>query len=160
VSGFFSTGLAQKERPTDPRADRRNRRPQRRQLFCPAHPEQRIEGNGKKYFLHLLTPEQLQERGMGHRRAQLVIEAYPVLVLSDEWLEELFCPQCGSTRWCHITKHNRVEHTVRWAPRDLWQQVAHVDPLQPNPTVSEYTRRSARRPSFKRADSKRFFDPG
>jgi len=140
-------------------SSRRNRRPQRRQLFCPAHPEQRIEGNGRKYFLHLLTPEQLQQRGMSHRKAQLVIEAYPVLVLSDEWLEELFCLQCGTSRWCHITSHNGVGHTVRWAPRDLWQQVAHVDPLQPNPMVSEYTWRSARRQSFKRADGQRFFDP-
>ena len=91
-------------------------------MFCPAHPEQRIEGNGQKYFLHLLTAEHVQQRGMGHRKAQLLIEAYPVLVLSDEWLEELFCPQCGSSRWCHITKHSHVEHTVRWAPRELWQQ--------------------------------------
>jgi len=140
-------------------SSRRNRRTQRRQLFCPAHPKQRIEGNGQKYFLHLLTPEQLQQRGMSHLRAKLVIEAYPVLVLSDEWLEQLFCPQCGSSRWCHINKHNRVEHTVRWAPRELWEQVAHVDPLHPNPTVSEFTRRSAGRPSLKRADGKRFFDP-
>jgi len=103
---------------------------------------------------------ELQQRGMGLLKAQLVIEAYPVLVLSDEWLEELFCPQCGCSRWCHITKHSRVEHTVRWAPRELWQQVAHVDPLQPNPTVSEFTRRSARRPSLKRTDGKRIFDPG
>ena len=139
---------------------RRNRRPPRRQLYCPAHPEQRIEGNGQKYFLHLLTPEQLQQRGMGHQKAKLVIEAYPVLVLSNEWLEEMFCPQCGSSRWCHITKQSRVEHTVRWAPQELWQQVAHVDPLQPNPTVSEFTRRSARRLSLKQAGGKRFFDPG
>ncbi len=73
----------------------RNRRPNRRMLFCPAHPEQRIEGNGKKYFLHLLTPEALKVRGMSDKRAQLVIAAYPVLVLSNEWLEELFCPKCG-----------------------------------------------------------------
>jgi hypothetical protein len=138
----------------------RSRRPQKRQLWCPAHPEQRLEGNGKKYFLHLLTPEQLQQRGMSLRRAQLVIEAYPVLVLSNEWLEDLFCPQCGSSRWCHITKNDRVEHTVRWAPRDLWQQVAHVDPLHPNPTVSAFTRLAARRPSLKRADGQNFFDPG
>jgi hypothetical protein len=138
---------------------RRNRRPQRRQLFCPAHPEQRIEGNGQKYFLHLLTPEELKARGMGHKLAQLVIEAYPVLVLSNEWLEELFCPQCGGSRWCHVTRVDRVLHTVRWAPRDLWQQVAHVDPLQPNPTVSEFSRRSARMPSLKRADGKRFHEP-
>ena len=54
---------------------RRNRRPKRRELFCPAHPDQRIEGNGKKYYLHLLQPEQLQQRGMSAKRAQLVINA-------------------------------------------------------------------------------------
>ena len=142
------------------RQPRRNRRPKRRELFCPAHPEQRIEGCGKKYFLHLLTPEQLKARGMGDKNAKLLIQAYPVLVLSNEWLEELFCPSCGCNRWCHITKDHSNHHNVRWAPRDLWEQVAHVDPLQPNPTVSQFTRRSARRPSLKRADGKRVFDPG
>ena len=96
---------------------------------------------------------------MPHKTAQLVIQTYPVLVLSNEWLEELFCPQCGSSRWCHVIQHNRVEHSVRWAPQDLWQQVAHVDPSCPNPTVSEYTRRSARRPSLNRTDGRRFWDP-
>ena len=113
----------------------RHRRPKRRALFCPAHPDQRIEGNGRKYFLHLLSPEELQQRGMTSKQARLVIHAYPVLVLSNEWLEELFCPQCGTSRWCHINKHDRVEHSVRWAPRDLWEQVAHVDPTAANPTV-------------------------
>ena len=132
----------------------------RRQLFCPEHPEQLIYGNGRKYFLHLLTPEELRVRGMSHKRAQLVINAYPVLVLSNEWLEELFCPTCGNTRWCHITQQERHVHSVRWAPPELWQQVAHVDPLVPNPSVSQFTRRSARRASLNRADGKRLFDPG
>ena len=66
-------------------------------------------------------------------------------MLSNEWLEELFCHVCGTSRWCHVTKHNREEHTVRWAPRDLWEQEAHVDPVVANPTVSEFTRRQARR---------------
>ena len=136
----------------------RNRRPKRRMLFCPAHPEQRIEGNGKKYFLHLLTPEALKVRGMSDKRARLVIAAYPVFVLSNEWLEELFCPKCGCNRWCQVTKHDRIDHSVRWAPRELWEQVAHVDPVVANPTVSEFTRRSARRASIKRADGKRFYD--
>ena len=61
---------------------KRNRRPKKRQLFCPAHPEQLIEGNGRKYYLHLLQPGQLQERGIPAKRAQLIINAYPVLVLS------------------------------------------------------------------------------
>ena len=137
---------------------RRNRHPKKRELFCPAHPEQRIQGNGKKYFLHLLQPEQLQRRGINAKKAQLILNAYPVLVLSDEWLEELFCPQCGSSRWCHVTKHDTVAHTVRWAPGELWEQVAHVDPTAPNPTVSDYTRRNARRLEIKRVDGKRFFD--
>lgn len=126
--------------------------------MCPAHPEQRIQGNGRKYFLHLLTPEQLRERGMSDKRAKLVIEAYPVLVLSNEWLEELFCPACGGNRWCHVIRHDSTQHTVRWAPRELWQQVAHVDPLVANPTVSDFTRRSARRASFSRNDGKSYFD--
>jgi hypothetical protein len=132
----------------------RGGRSRKRELFCPAHPEQRIEGNGQKYFLHLLSPEELKARGMPHKKAQLVIEAYPVLVLSNEWLEELFCPQCGSSHWCHVIKHDRVLHSVSWAPRELWQQVAHVDPLVPNPSVSQFTRRAARR-----TDGRRLFDP-
>ena len=137
---------------------RLSRRPQRRQLRCPAHPEQRIEGNGRKYFLHLLTPEQLQARGFPSKTAKLVINAYPVLVLSNEWLEELFCPACGTSRWCHVIKQDRVKYTVRWAPRDLWEQVANVDPVGANPTVSQYSRREARRHSQKRPDGKRVFD--
>ena len=39
-------------------------RPKRRALFCPAHRDQLIQGNGKKYFLHLLSPEELQQRGL------------------------------------------------------------------------------------------------
>lgn len=139
-------------------AKRRGRRPQKRQLFCPAHPEQRIEGNGKKYFLHLLTIEELKARGMNHKKAQLVIEAYPVLVLSNEWLEELFCPACGCSRWCHVVKHDRVQHTVRWAPRELWEQVAHVDPSVANPSISDYSRHEANRYRQKRVDGRQIYD--
>jgi hypothetical protein len=139
---------------------RKRARSRGRELFCPAHPDTPISGNGQKYFLHLLQPEELKQRGMSDKRAKLVIQAYPVLVLSNEWLEELFCPHCGSSRWCHVVRHDKVRHDVRWAPRDLWEQVAHVHPLVPNPSVSQFTRRAARRATTKRADGKRYFDPG
>ena len=151
--------LAQK--PADSRGSsstKRKHRPKKRQLFCPAHSDQLIEGNGRKYYLHLLQPEQLQQRGISAKRAQLIINAYPVLVLSNEWLEELYCPKCGSLHWCHVIKHDRVNHTVRWAPRELWQQVAHVDPIVANPTASEYSRREAGRHRHKRVDGKRYYD--
>ena len=138
---------------------RRNRRPKGRQLFCPAHPEQQITGNGRKYFLHLLQPEELRSRGFSDKKAKLVIQAHPVLVLSNEWLEELFCPLCGTISWCHIQRHDRVHHSVRWASRELWQQVAHVDPLVPNPSVSQFTRQAARRAGSRRPDGKSFYDP-
>jgi hypothetical protein len=134
------------------------RRPARRELFCPAHPQQKISGNGTKYFLHLLTPEELRSRGMSDRRARLVINAYPVLVLSNEWLEELFCPQCGQSRWCHIVRHDRVQHSVSWASRELWQQVGRVEPIESNPSVSQYTRREARRLNHRRADGGLHYD--
>jgi hypothetical protein len=139
------------------RPQRSRRRPARRELRCPVHPDQPLLGTGRKYFLHLLTPEELQQRGLSSKRARLVIQAYPVLVLSNEWLEQLWCPECGESRWCHVTRHDRTSHTVRWAPRDLWQQVAHVDPVVANPSVSEFTRREARRQG-RRPDGRRYVD--
>ena len=137
---------------------KRNRRPKKRQLFCPTHPHQLIEGNGRKYYLHLLQPGQLQQRGISVNWAQLIINAYPVLVLSHEWLEELYCPKHGSLHWCHVIRHNRANQTVRWAPRELWEQVNHVDPVVANPSASEYSRREAGRGLQKRVDGKRYYD--
>jgi hypothetical protein len=133
---------------------RPRRRQPRRDLRCPAHPEQELAGGGRRYFLHLLRAEELIQRGMPPGRSRLVIAAYPVLTLSNEWLEELFCQKCGLSRWCHVTRHDRVEHSVRWAPPELWQQVAHVDPLHANPSVSEFSRRQAGR-----RDTRRYWDP-
>jgi hypothetical protein len=105
-----------------PKSSRPNRRPKLRQLFRPAHPEQLIEGNGKKYFLHLLRPEDLKVRGTPHKKAQLVIEAYPVL-LSNEWLEELFCPDAARATgarspkligWCTAYAELRGNYGNRW----------------------------------------------
>ena len=49
-----------------------------------------------------------------------------------------------------VVRHNRVQHTVRWAPRKLWERVAHVDPLQANPSIGEFSRREARRANSNR----------
>ncbi len=148
--GFIARIVVSASNTPQPRKTRPRQRSRKRQLCCPAHPEQLLAGGGKRYFLHLLTAEELTRRGMASKTARLVIGAYPVLTLSDEWLEELFCPQCGMARWCHVVRHNRVEHTVRWAARELWEQVAHVDPLHANPSISEFSRRAAGRANSQR----------
>jgi len=133
---------------------RRRRTPTGRKLACPRHLDQPLLGNGRKYYLHLLTSEELVARGMPAGKAKLVINAYPVLVLSSEWLEELYCASCGQKRWYHLTKAPDGAISLRLASRDLWGQVAHVDPTVPNPTVGEFTRREARR----HRDQKRMFE--
>ena len=67
-------------------------------------------------------------------------------------------PDVGTSRRCHVIKHDRITHTVRWASQNHWKQLAHVDPTATNPTVSEYTRRNARRDAIKRMDGKSFYD--
>ena len=44
---------------------------------------------------------------MNAKKAQLIINAYPVLVLSNEWLEELFCPKYGSSL-VYVIKHDKI----------------------------------------------------
>lgn len=80
---------------------------------------------------------------MPAEKARLVINAYPVLVLSNEWLEELFCAACGRAQWFHLQRRGDGVTTCAVAPRELWTQVAHVDPAQSNPGVSEFSRRQA-----------------
>jgi hypothetical protein len=45
----------------------------------------------------------------------------------------------------------------RWAEGESWQQVAHVDPLLPNPIVGEDTRQPDRRLSSRLAYGRQLF---
>jgi len=114
--------MLQGQAPKAAKPKRPRRRPTGRQLACPKHPDQPLLGNGRKYFLHLLTSEELVARGMPAGKAKLVINAYPVLVLSNEWLEELYCASCGQKRWYHLIKAADGAINLRLASRDLWSQ--------------------------------------
>lgn len=134
---------------TAPNPDKQ-RLSRKRELRCPAHPDQRLVGVGRRYFLRLLSTEKLSQRDMPVVKAKLLISACATYTLSNEWLDELFCPKCGLARLCHVVRLNRAEHTVRWAPRELWEQVAHVDPLRANPRISDFSRREAWRANSNR----------
>ena len=81
--------------------------------------------------------------------ARLIINAYPVLVLATWRGAKVALVPCHQTR--------PVAHGAL-GPAELWKQVAHVDPVVANPSVSQYTRREAQRHRHKRADGRRFFD--
>ena len=89
---------------------RRNRRPSKRELFFSAHPDQLIQGNGKKYFLHLLQPEQLQKRGISAKKTRLIINAYPIPVLQ----QQVDAVTLSESRW-HVMKDDALHGVVLYA---------------------------------------------
>jgi len=60
--------------------------------FLPKASRATYSGQCKKYLLHIITLEALRGRGMANKKAKLAINANPVLVLTNAWLEEHFCP--------------------------------------------------------------------
>ena len=73
--------------------------------------DQPVIGEGHRHLAHLLTPEELSQRGMDDRRALLAVEHYPESDLHNEGLEE---------------RHFSVPSAVYYC---VLGQVAQVDPL-------------------------------
>ena len=70
---------------------------------------------------------------------------------------QLSCSHCGISCWCDVSKGDTGNLLERWAEREPWQQVAHIDPLLPNPIVDEDTREQDRRLRSRRADGRQLF---
>jgi len=74
---------------------------------------------------------------MSDKKARLPDPAYPVLVLSNEWLGAtcsvvLSAAAAGCAMW---TAGIGWSTRWRWAPRELWEQVAPCgNPVVPTPT--------------------------
>lgn len=123
----------------------RQRRPARRELFCPHHPEQRLFSVSAKHHLYLTEAGPLILRGLSKRRADELLSAYrKVLPLTDEWIERFWCEQCGSSSWWHVRRLDRISYTISAVPVELWEQATGVVRPEGNPTVSQFTRRHAR----------------
>lgn len=129
------------------RCDRNRKRSKRRAIYCPAHGCY-LDSTSRKYRLFADRPEQLRERGMKRLSALMLIKSCTAVSISGEWLEEFWCPDCQEKNWYHVRKqeepNQRATYQLQLAPEPLWQQVSGV--IQPggNPSVSEFTRRSAR----------------
>ncbi|MEO0536525.1 MAG: hypothetical protein AAF215_21935 [Cyanobacteria bacterium P01_A01_bin.123] len=136
------------------RCDRNRNRSKRRTIYCPIHGCY-LDSASRKYRLFADKPEQLQQRGMKRRSALTLIQSCTTVPLSNEWLESFWCPECQATTWYHVRSYEnsqfrggKYRYELSPAPESLWQQVSGV--IQPggNPSVSEFTRRTARDRSY------------
>jgi hypothetical protein len=122
---------------------RKHSRSKRRPIYCPIHGCD-LDSVSAKYRLYADTVEQLRDRGVSRQRALLLCANHTTVSLEGEWLEQFWCASCQSANWYHVVKQDQRVYTLSSAPRELWQQVSGVINAEGNPSVGEFTRKSAR----------------
>lgn len=70
------------------------------------------------------------------------------VLLTGEWLEAFWCPECELVTWYHIRKLDNRRYEVLDIPHDLWQKAVGVINPDGNTSVSEFTKRQARMVKF------------
>ncbi len=125
-----------------PRRRNRKRPKQRRRIFCPVHGCY-LDSAGPKRHLFADQAEQLRARGISHRKSRMIVATLTTVPLDGEWLEPFWCDHCEETQWYHVCKLGDRDYALSVAPRDLWMQAAGVLDPEGNPSVGEFTRRSA-----------------
>ncbi|ALF56445.1 hypothetical protein ACX27_18260 [Nostoc piscinale CENA21] len=125
------------------RCDRNRKRSKRRGIYCPIHGCY-LDSVSQKYQIFADKPGQLQQRGMSRRNALILVANRTAVPLEGEWLEAFWCEHCQQTRWYHVRKRDERTYEISTAPQELWQQATGVISSHGNPSVSEFTRRSAK----------------
>ncbi|MCG8363047.1 MAG: hypothetical protein MJA27_06920 [Pseudanabaenales cyanobacterium] len=136
------------------RCDRNRKRSKRRAIYCPIH-QCYLDSASRKYSLFADKPEHLQQRGMKRLSALTLIQSCTAVPLTGEWLEAFWCQDCQARAWYHVRRYENPQsrggaygYELAPAPESLWRQASGV--IQPggNPSVGEFTRRSARNNSY------------
>ena len=125
------------------RCNRNRNRSKKRAIYCPVHGCY-LNSVSQKFPLFAERAGQLQQRGMSRRSAMMLVQTKTTVSLVGEWLEAFWCEDCQETKWYHVKKIDERRYTVSVAPRELWLQVDGVVYPGRNPSVSEFTLRSAR----------------
>lgn len=136
------------------RCERNRNRSKRRAIYCPIHGCY-LDSASRKFQLYADKPEQLRQRGMGNKKALTLIQSHTAVPIVGEWLEAFWCRECDEKAWYHVRRgshaensHTRVKYDIRLAPQTLWQQATGVIQPNGNPSVGEFTRKSARASSY------------
>lgn len=125
------------------RCDRNRKRSKRRAIYCPIHGCY-LDSVSQKYRIFADQAGQLQQRGISRRNALMLVANQTAVPIDGEWLEAFWCEQCQQTKWYYVRKSNERTYDISLAPPELWQQATGVIHAEGNPSVSEFTRRSAR----------------
>lgn len=127
---------------------RRNRkRSKRRAIYCPTHGCY-IDSVSQKHRLYADKAEHLRERGMSRKTSVMVMASYTTVPLVGEWLECFWCDECLQNEWYWVKLLESGAYELSRIPEDLWQQAQGVILPSGNPTVSEFTRKSAKRANY------------
>ena len=129
------------------RCDRNRKRSKRRAIYCPIH-NCHIDSVSQKYRMFADQAGQLQQRGMSRRNALMLVANQTTVPIEGEWLEAFWCDECQQTTWYHIHKCSDRNYEISVAPQELWQQVSGVIDALGNPSVGEFTRKSARQVGY------------
>lgn len=130
------------------RCNRNRKRSKRRAIYCPKHGCY-LDSVSQKYPIYADRPEHLRAKGMTKKTAGLVLATHTA-VRTDEWIEAFWCPECEETQWYGVRKTADRTYELFSVPRQLWERVeGAIDPFG-NPSVSQFTRREAKRLSTKR----------
>ena len=125
------------------RCDRNRKRSKRRAIYCPQHGCY-LDSVSQKYPIYADRPEHLREKGMTKKKATLVL-ASRTTVRVEEWIEAFWCKECEAVEWYRVQKNSDKTYELSLVPSELWQRVeGAIDPFG-NPSVSEYTRKQAKR---------------
>lgn len=88
------------------------------------------------------------DRGMSRRVSVMVMADFTTVPLTGEWLECFWCEECQQNEWYWVAQGEDRSYAVSRVPEDLWQQAQNVILPNGNPTVSEFTRKQAKRANY------------
>ena len=129
------------------RCARNRKRSKRRAIYCPIHGCY-LDSVSPKYSLYVNSVQQLQDRGVGRKSALMLVAQSGSVVVSGEWLEAFWCPECETVDWYHVHRLDNRKYRLGSIPEQLWQQAIGVIDPRGNTSVGEFTRRQARMVKF------------
>ncbi|MGB0563971.1 MAG: hypothetical protein ACPGVO_19550 [Spirulinaceae cyanobacterium] len=122
---------------------RNRKRSKRRAIYCPEHGCY-LDSVSQKYSLYTESADVLRSRGLNRFSALTLIATHTTVLLTGEWLEQFWCPECEDTEWYHVKRVGDRNYELRRAPQTLWLQATGVINPAGNPSVGQFTRRQAR----------------